>query len=117
MPAFLTLVAASQFVLAALTLFLPVSFAGWMGLTPPPADSGYLMAMLGARFLAYGFGMLHLIRHPSRYWLGSMVLIQAVDFIAGAAYLGQGTVSLATVAFPMTNAAIFALGLAWRLRG
>lgn len=109
----LWLIALSQFALAALTLFAPVFFLTAMGLTPPPPDNGYLLAMLGARFLAYGLGMAMLARQaaPSRFWLANMALIQAVDFLAGAAYVALGLVSPATAAFPMANAALFTAGL------
>lgn len=110
----LWLVAASQFILGALTLFAPSQFAGWMGLPVPPAGDGYLLAMLGARFVAYGVGLIWLARQtvPDRFWVGNMVLIQLLDFAAGAAYVASGNVPLVAAAFPMFNAALFAL-LLW----
>lgn len=113
----LWLIALSQFALAALTLFAPVAFLGWMGLTPPAADNGYMFAMLGARFLAYGIGMAMLARQavPDRFWIANMALIQIVDFLAGLAYLASGLVTVDVVAFPMFNAALFTAGLVWCL--
>ncbi len=107
----LAVIAASQFVLGALTLFAAGPFFAAMGLTRPPADNGYMLAMLGARFLAYGLGMAVLARsaRPSRFWLQNMVMIQALDFAAGVFYLGGGIISPATAALPMINAAIFAV--------
>lgn len=106
----LYLVAVSQFALGALTLFAPAFFLTTMGLTPPAPDNGYILAMLGARFVAYGIGMVWLARQsePDRFWVRNMVLIQLIDFGAGAVYLGLGTVGLSVVAFPMFNAALFA---------
>lgn len=114
----LWLIAISQFVLALFTLFLPVTFFTLMGLTPPAADNGYMIGMLGARFLAYGIGMAMLARasHPDRFWIANMLLIQVVDFALGAVYAGRGITPIAVVAFPMVNAAIFSLGLMWVLR-
>lgn len=113
----LWIIAASQLVLGALTLFLPLSFFGWIGLTVPPADTGYMIGLLGARFVAYGIGMAMLARQaePSRFWMGNMLLIQVIDFAVGAAYLSRGIVDLSVLAFPMTNAALFSVGLAFIL--
>ena len=113
----LWLIAASQFALAMLTLFAPGAFFGWMGLSVPEPDNGYMIGMLGARFLAGGIGMVALARaaRPSRFWIANMALIQALDFAVGAAYLVTGLVSASVVAFPMTNAAVFALGLGYAL--
>lgn len=114
----LWIIAASQLVLAALTLFAPLAFFGWMGLTVPAPDNGYMIGMLGARFLAYGIGMAWLARaaQPSRFWIGNMALIQAVDLGLALAYVGLGLVPLDVVAFPAANAALFTAGLLWCLR-
>lgn len=114
----LWIIAASQLVLAALTLFAPLAFFGWMGLTVPAPDNGYMIGMLGARFLAYGIGMAWLARaaQPSRFWIGNMALIQAVDLGLALAYVGLGLVPLDVVAFPAVNAALFTAGLLWCLR-
>ena len=106
----LYVVAASQFMLGALTLAVPGQFAVLMGLSAPPPDNGYLSAMLAARFLVLGAAMVHLARQkdPDRYWVRSMVAIQLIDFMAGAAYLASGLVSVGVVALPMFNAALFA---------
>jgi hypothetical protein len=113
----LWIIAVSQLVLAALTLFLPLTFFGWMGLTVPAADNGYMIGMLGARFLAYGLGMVMLARadSPSRFWLGNMLLIQLVDLALALVYLSSGTVSLSVAGMPMVNAALFSAGLFWCL--
>lgn len=109
----LWLIAAAQLALAVLTLLLPLTFFGLMGLTVPAPDNGYMIGMLGARFLASGIGMVMLARSdaPSRFWLGNMLLIQLVDLSLALVYLSLGLVSFAVAGFPMTNAAIFAVGL------
>jgi hypothetical protein len=111
-------IAASQFALAALTLLFPLAFFGWMGLTTPAPDNGYMIGMLGSRFLAYGIGMVMLARaqQPSRFWIANMALIQLVDLALALVYVALGIVPLSVAAFPMTNAALFAAGLAWGLR-
>jgi hypothetical protein len=112
----LWIVAVSQFALGALTLFMPTQFAGWMGLPALPAADGYLLAMLGARFIAYGVGLVWLAWQPvpDRFWVRNMVLIQLLDLAAGAAYVATGAVPLAAAGFPMFNAALFA-ALLWIL--
>lgn len=107
----LWVIAMSQFVLGALTLFAPLQFYGWMGLTVPAADNAYMIGMLGARFVAYGIGMAMLAQSdsPSRFWITNMVLIQAIDFAVGLYYLTAGVVAVGVVAFPMFNAALFAI--------
>lgn len=114
----LVIVAISQFALGALTLFAPLPFTTWMGLPPPPPGTGYLLAMLGARFLAYGVGLVWLARQPvpDRFWIRNMVLIQLIDLAAGIGYVGLGIVPVASAAFPMVNATLFAALLFWLSR-
>ena len=111
----LWIVAVSQWVLGLLCLLAPQQFFTAMGLASPPDDNRYMIAMLSARFLAYGFGMMYLARQqePSRFWLGNMVLIQVIDLAAGIYYTAEGSVTLATSAFPMFNAAVFIALLVW----
>jgi hypothetical protein len=110
LKALLWLIAASQFVLGALTLLAPGPFFAWMGLTVPPADNNYMLGMLAARFLAYGIGMAVLARQdaPDPFWIRNMILIQVIDFGVGAYYVASGTIGFAVAAFPMFNAALFA---------
>jgi hypothetical protein len=113
----LYLIALSQLALGGLCLFVPVTFFALMGLTAPAPDNGYMIGMLGVRFVAYGIGMLMLARQsePSRFWLGNMLFIQMADFVLGAVYAGAGIVPMAVVSFPMINAALFSAGLSWAL--
>lgn len=108
----------SQIVLAALYFAVPVGFVAWQGLTPLAADAGYPLAMLAARFLVYGVGMFLIARDPHRhlFWAQGMVAIQFLDLAAGAAYLAIGTITPATAALPMLNAALFSGALTLALR-
>ena len=108
----------SQLVLGGLFLLVPAGFIGWQGLTPPPADNGYMYAMLAARFLVYGVGMFVIARDPVRhmFWARGMVAIQIIDFLAGLTYVGIGLVQPSAAMLPMTNAAIFAAFLFLSLR-
>jgi len=110
----LWIVALSQLVLGALTLFAPGAFFAWMGLTVPPVDNQYMLGMLAARFIAYGIGMAALARseRPDPFWIRNMVLVQAIDFAAGLYYVATGVIGVEVAAFPMVNAAIFGV-LLW----
>lgn len=110
----LAVVALSQLVLGALTLFAPGPFFAWMGLSVPPADNQYMLGMLAARFLAYGIGFAMLARsaEPDPFWIRNMVLVQAIDFAAGAYYVATGVIGIEVAAFPMFNAALFGV-LLW----
>ncbi len=111
----LYIVAASQLALGGLTLVAPGAFFSWMGLTPPPPDNNYMLGMLAGRFLVFGMMFVWQAQkpEPSRFVIRAMVLIQAIDFLVGALYLGAGTITLATAAFPMFNAAVFGGLLLW----
>lgn len=115
-----SLIAVSQLALGALYLFAPQVFIAWQGLTPVAADIGYPLAMLAARFLVYGIGMLIIARDPQRHgvWLDGMIAIQAIDLAAGLAYTARGIVPVADAAVPMINAALFIALMLWvRPRG
>lgn len=107
-------IATVQLVLGGLYLFAPGQMALWQGLSPLPADAGYPLAMLAARFLVYGVGMIAIARAPekNRGWARGMIAIQLIDLGAGLAYTAAGIVPLAASAFPMLNATLFA-ALLW----
>jgi hypothetical protein len=111
----LVLVGVSQIVLGALVLFAPAALTAVMKLPPPAPSDLYLLAMLGARFLAYGLGMFVLARarQPDRFWVLNMALIQAIDLAAGLYFTRTGAVALAGAAFPMINALLFCALLTW----
>lgn len=111
----LRLIAIVQLLLGVLYLLVP----GWLlhaiGHSAAAPDLYYPLAMLAARFIAYGIGLLMLAAssQPSRFWLQNMVLIQVLDLLAGVWYTANGVVPLQLSAFPMFNAALFAC-LLWR---
>lgn len=107
----LWIIGISQLVLGGLTLFMPSTFFVMMGLSAPHADNQYMLGMLGARFIAYGIGMITLARQDSAslFWVRNMMLIQVIDFAVGAFYISTGTIDISVAAFPMFNAAIFTL--------
>jgi len=107
------LIGVVQLVLGGLYLLVPQLMIGWQGLGPIPADVGYPLAMLAARFLVYGAGMFVIAANPAknRPWIAGMIVIQLIDLGAGLAYVATGVVAFSVAAFPMMNAAIFAVGL------
>ncbi len=114
----LWLIAISQLVLGALTLFAPAPFFSAMGLSVPPTDTFYIIGMLSARFLAFGIVLIVLAsrEHVDPLWLQSMVAIQLLDLAAGVYYTASGAVPLTVSAFPMFNALLFSILLILVLR-
>lgn len=113
----LILIGIVQLVLGALFLFAPQAIMGMMGLTVPPADSGYMFGMLAARFIAFGLGMFWCARAPEEniFWINNMILIQIIDLAAGVYYTATGIVAISSSAFPMFNATLFIILLTmWR---
>ena len=111
----LTLVAIVQLVLGVNFLFAPAFFTAWMGLSATAPDVNYMFGMLAARFIAYGIGMLFIAREPVRnlFWINNMILIQVIDLGVGLYYTINGILPLRVSAFPMSNAAAFAVLLFW----
>ena len=103
----LRLVGAIQIVLGILYLFTPGFLLSSMGHSVPPPDLNYPLAMLAARFIAYGAAFLLIASNPLEYrlWINMMVLIQCIDLGAGVFYTLTGVVSLSLSGFPMFNAA------------
>ncbi len=99
----------SQLVLGALYLFMPGFFIEMQNLTPIAADTGYPLAMLGARFLVYGVGMFIIANDPVKhmFWLNGMIIIQVIDLAAGVFYVGMGFVPLQHAVAPLFNATLF----------
>ena len=113
----LILIGVVQLILGALYLFAPQFITGMMGLTVPPADTGYMAGMLAARFIAYGLGMFWCARAPEEnlFWINNMILIQVIDLAVGVYYTATGVVALSSSAFPMFNATLFII-LLWLWR-
>ena len=111
-------VALIQIVLGLLYLFAPGWMTASMGHSPLPADLAYPLAMLAARFLAYGAGIWASASDPlgNARWVRLMALIQAIDLAAGVAYTALGVVPLALSGFPMFNAAWIAGVCLWAAR-
>lgn len=116
----LIIIGVVQLVLGVLYLFAPQAMMGWMGLTFPPADAGYMFGMLAARLIAYGLGMFWCARNPEQniFWINNMILIQAIDLAVGIYYTATGVVDISSSGFPMFNATLFIiLLLLWRPKG
>ena len=113
----LRLIGIVQIVLGLFYLFAPLNFLSMQGLSMPEADIAYPLGMLAARFLAYGIGMFFIANAPekNRFWINNMILIQALDLVAGIFYTATGVVALTHSGFPMFNASLFIILLSlWR---
>ncbi len=107
----LVLIAFVQVVLGVGTAFFPQVFYETMGFSSPLRDNQYLLGMLASRFLVLGFVFFRVARNPVKHRLliKIMLWIQVLDLLAGIAYTVRGFVPLGVSAFPMFNAALFAL--------
>lgn len=113
----LRIIGGVQLILGALYLFIPMQFLALMGHSTPNADIAYPLGMLAARFLAYGIGMFFIASDPEKnlFWINNMIIVQAVDLVAGIFYTVTGVVGLSLSSFPMFNATLFIVLLAlWR---
>jgi len=95
-----------QIVLGLMYLFAPAFILAQLGHTVPEADIFYVLAMLSARFIAYGAAFIYISSEPFKHkpWIYSMILIQAIDLGAGIFYTATGVVSLELSGFAMFNA-------------
>jgi len=102
----LRVVGAIQIFLGVLYLFVPSLMLSSMGHSSVEADIYYPLAMLASRFIAYGVAFIYISNHLEGYklWAVIMVLIQAIDLMAGIFYTATGVVSLELSGFPMFNA-------------
>ena len=113
----LRIVGTIQLVLGLLYLLAPGAVLTAMGHTLPAADIYYPLAMLAARFIAYGVVLIYISNAATqnRLWIDGMILIQLIDLAAGAYYTAIGAVPLSLSGFPMFNAIwIIALLGFWR---
>jgi len=102
----LYLVGIIQIILGIFHLFAPEFFLSKTGHSIPEADIYYPLAMLAARFLAFGIAFIYIAKEPAKHilWIKFMVLIQVIDLGAGIFYTLTGVVNIADSAFPMFNA-------------
>ena len=109
----LRLIAAVQFALGLAFALAPEASAQALGLAPAPGWANWLLGMLAARCLAFGYGMWWAARHPAqaRLWIGSMVFVQAVDWLVTLKYLALGAVTLAQVSTASFLPVVFMLVL------
>ena len=112
----LTVIGVFQVLLGALFLAAPGFAAGLFGLTPPaPAWATWLFAMMAARFLGYGYGMFVAARDPRRHvaWIDTMIVIQAIDWIATIAWLATGELTFRQVSTASFAPILFIAGMLW----
>lgn len=107
-------IAVSQFALGLAYLLVPARFNDLLGLDTAPDWTDWPLQLSGARFLAFGFGMLLVARRPlaHRSWILAMILVQALDWLATVANLARGTVTLAQVGTASFLPLLFIAGLA-----
>ncbi len=107
----LYIVGGIQIILGAFYLFAPAFLLQNIGHSIPPADIFYPLAMLAARFIAYGIAFIYIAKDPIQHllWIKFMILIQLIDLGAGVFYTMTGVVNIADSAFPMFNATWIAL--------
>lgn len=102
----LRVVGVIQIVLGVLYLVAPAFLLHSMGHTVPESDIFYPLAMLSARFIAYGIAFIYISSEPMQHklWIYFMILIQAIDLLAGIFYTATGIVTLELSGFAMFNA-------------
>ncbi len=112
----LYVIGAIQIVLGIFHLFAPEFFLLNTGHSLPEPDIYYPLAMLGARFVAYGIALIYIAKEAAKniLWIKFMVVIQLIDLAAGIFYTLNGVLNIADSGFPMFNAAwIIILLLLW----
>lgn len=117
-PLRLTLItiAVFQFALGALFVAAPGQVRPLLGLEPgEPVWVDWLLVMAGARFLAFGWGMLVAARDPAgkAAWIDAMIAIQAIDWVATIGYLAAGAVRLEQVTTAAFMPVVFVAALVW----
>ena len=113
----LRIVGAIQIVLGMFYLFAPGVMLSSMGHSMPGPDIFYPLAMLAARFIAYGIALIYIAREPVQnvLWINFMIMIQLIDLGAGIYYTLSGIVTFSVSGVPMFNAMwIIVLMFLWR---
>lgn len=121
LPTTLRLIAVVQFALGLGFALAPESAAAALGLGPvAPAWAQWLLGMMAARCLGFGYGMWVVARAPlaHRAWLLAMVGVQLVDWLVTWKYVLLGGVTLAQVStasfLPLLFVLVLGAGLAQR---
>ncbi|MFD2671719.1 hypothetical protein ACFSUC_08885 [Marinicrinis sediminis] len=88
-----------QLILGAGYLLAPHAFHASIGLEGLPEWAAWPMAMNGARFLLFAFGMFMVFRNPTRNksWIQAMIMVQAIDWISTMIYVFRDVVTLSQV--------------------
>lgn len=88
-----------QLVLGLLFVIAPQSYANIFDLAEAPGWAYWLIAMMGARFLGYAYGMFVAAREPQKHttWIVTMIGIQAIDWVGTIYHLAAGSVTLGQV--------------------
>ncbi|MFN8076091.1 MAG: hypothetical protein U0Q15_11815 [Kineosporiaceae bacterium] len=109
----LYVVAFFQLTLGAIFLLSPAGAADALGLAAAPAWTSWLFAMMAARFLGYGVGMIAAARDPQRHrlWITTMIGVQTVDWVATLAHVAAGHVTLAQVSTAAFLPVVFVVAL------
>jgi hypothetical protein len=83
-----------------------------LGAVAPPW-ANWLLAMMAARFLGFGYGMFVAARDPHGRvaWINAMIGIQAIDWLATLGFVLTGTLSLAQVSTAAVAPPLFILAL------
>jgi hypothetical protein len=115
----LWIIAIFQFLLGAAFLFAPSATASALDLATAPGWANWMFAMMGARFIGFGVGMVAAARNPShhRLWIEIMIGIQAIDWLATLVYLAKDDVTLGQVTTAAFVPVLFVIALMrWRPR-
>ena len=104
-----------QVILGMVFLFLPVQFASVLGFADFPAWIAWPFAMFGARALGFAYGMFLAMRQPEKHraWIGSMIVVQAIDWLATGYFLLRGAVTLPQVSAGALILPIISIVLLW----
>ena len=105
-------IALVQIVLGAGFLAAPELTAQRLGLSLAPGWANWLLGMMAARFLAFGYGMFLAARDPvaARPWITAMIAVQAIDWLVTLKYLALGAVTLTQVSTASFLPVVFIAG-------
>lgn len=111
-------IAGVQVVLGLAFALAPERAAQALDLPPAPGWAHWLLGMMAARCLAFGWGFWQVAKRPEsgRMWIQLMVFIQAVDWLVTLKYLALGAVTLSQVSTASFLPLLFILALSLGLR-